>query len=213
MTGFYWLLILFGPAAVIVAANWWLGLWSNLVTLVNLVLAGLIATSFHRNVSNWMLNVDFTWQLIADFVSLWLLFALSFIILRSLTESFSRYRLRFDPMVEMVGRSLGSLAVGVFYVVFASYSLLIAPLPPNDINAFGEKGVYPESAWGGAVDYMSRNSLSAHRTSAWFGDVPENVAGEFRPAGSVNDFKTFGDELRKRIDRSPNLRLPKGARN
>jgi hypothetical protein len=206
MSGQLWLVILLGSAAVIVAANWWQGLWSNMVTLVNMFLAALVATSFYRNVANAMLNVDESWKLIADFVSIWLLFAVVFIFFRSITETLSKYRLRFDSVTELVGRSILSLAIGALYFTFTSYTLVIAPLPLEHAQAFDNKNIYPESAWASAIDYMSRNSLAASPTSAWFGDIS---SGEnCRPAGGINDLKEFGDQIRFRISDQTNLRMP-----
>lgn len=204
MSGTVWLLILVSLGLIVAAANWWLGAWSNLVTLVNLVLAGLIATSFYTNVSNAMLRLDPSWVNVVDFVSIWGLFALSFIILRGCTELLSRYRLRFHPVVEMVGRSLGALAVGFLFVSFACYTLLLAPLPLSAAEGLKARGFYPETAWGDLADSLSTGSLAAHADSQWFGKAASG--GDHRRAGPTGDVGFFGDRLRQRIDQSTNLR-------
>ena len=89
MSGNLWMLIIFGSILLIAVSNWWLGFWSNLVSLVNILLAGLVATSLYQNVSNAMLRTDSSWILVVDFVSVWLLLAFTCILLRGLTEQLS----------------------------------------------------------------------------------------------------------------------------
>ncbi len=204
MSGTVWLSILIAIGLIIAASNWWLGAWSNLITLVNLVLAGLIATSFFTNVSNTMLRLDPSWVNVVDFVAIWLLFAFSFIALRGITELLSRYRLRFHPVVELVGRSIGALAVGFLFVSFTCYTLLFAPLPISAEMGFRARGVYPELAWGELADRLSTGSLAAHASSKWFGQAVSG--GDHRRVGTTGDVGFFGDRLRRRIDRSTNLR-------
>lgn len=205
MTGTLWLLILGTMVVTIAAANWWLGMWSNLVTFVNVLLSGLIATSFYHIAANHFIMLDSSWIHVIDFTMIWFLFAGSFVGLRSLTELFSRYRMRFHPLLEVVGRSVGCVANGVLFVCFACFTLLFAPMSLDDAAAFQDKGLYPESAWAALVDLLSQSSLEAHGQSAWFG----NTATPNRPMGSVDLYQTMGDALRKSVSESTNLRIVK----
>jgi hypothetical protein len=141
---------------------------------------------------------------VVDFVAIWLLFALSFVALRGITELLSRYRLRFHPVVEMVGRTVGSLAVGFLLVAFTAYTLLLAPMTTDAANSFRNRGFYPELAWGQLVDHLSMTSLAAHPQSQWFGQA--NSGGDHRRVGPTGDVQAFGDGLRSRIAQSTNLR-------
>lgn len=205
MTGTLWLVLLISLVVVVAAANWWLGLWSNLITGVNLLLAGMVATSLYQNLANSVIRLDSSWVHVVDFTMLWVLFVFSFVVLRSLTEVLTRYRLRFHPVLEMVGRTLGSLAVGILFVCFASFTLQLAPFSPIDSDAFGNKGIYPESAWVGMMDFLSNGSLAADGESASFG----KSGRDNRRMGTVDQYQAMGDSIRASINKSTNLRAVK----
>ena len=116
---------------LVIASTWWFGLWSNFITLVNLVLAGLIATSFYSNVVALLLKWMETYAVLIEFVSFWLTFAVAFIVLRAATDFLSSIRLKFDNLTELIGRSLLSVAIAVVFVCIACFSLQLAPLPPH----------------------------------------------------------------------------------
>ncbi len=114
-----------------VASTWWFGLWSNLLTLVNLLLSALIATSFYQNLLFQMNTQMPTYAVLLPFISVWLLFVLSFIIFRALTDSLSGLQLKFDKITELTGRSLLALTVAWVLVCFVSFTLQMAPLPTD----------------------------------------------------------------------------------
>src|SRR6187401_1398162 len=93
------LLLIFG---IVVAALWPQGLWSCAVTLVNLLLAMLIATSLYEPVCDFLEGngaKSFTYLL--DFLVLWLLFVVAFGILRAVTDGLSGSKVKFIMPVEM----------------------------------------------------------------------------------------------------------------
>src|ERR1044072_6172093 len=130
---FLFLFLIFAGAA---AALWFQGLWSAAVTVVNLLMAMMIATSFFEPVARMIEGFgagSFTYLL--DFVVLWLLFFFSFAVLRVITDSLSQTQVGFDLPVEMAGRSLLAIFCGWLMVCFVAFSLQTAPL--NSANPLG----------------------------------------------------------------------------
>jgi hypothetical protein len=151
---------------VVAAATWWFGLWSNLITLVNLLLSGLIASSVYQNVADQINEFQPSFALLVDFISVWLVFILSFMVLRSITDTLSGYRMVFHPLVEMSGRTILSLWIAGVFVCFTFFTLQLAPL---DRDFFGDKSADPrevpgtlfDRSWLAFIHSRSRGALSS----------------------------------------------------
>lgn len=152
------LVILFAAEAMLVRE----GTWSNVLTLINVILAGIIATCYFEPLAAWIEGLhdwfgSITYAL--DFFSIWLLFALSFAILRAITDQLSKVRVRFKKPVEYVGSSLSASLVGFVLVCFTAMSLHTAPLSKNFMNGaispVNDKpvflGIAPDHVWLGFV--------------------------------------------------------------
>ena len=179
---------------LVVASTWWFGLWSNLITLVNLILAGMVATSFYSNLAAKLMSLQPTYRLLMEFVALWLVFAITFFVLRGLTDVLSSMRLKFDPLTETIGRSLLSLAIACVFISFTVFSLHLGPLPPSmfpdsNLDDFTKdtmlmgfspdelsrdnqfpsvSAIGPDKLWGGFVRGCSRGSFAASREKGLF---------------------------------------------
>lgn len=126
-------LFLFLLFLIVGAALWFQGLWSNAVTLINLIFAMLIATNFWEPICTLLEGFglgSFTYLL--DFVLLWFLFAFFFLILRLISDMLSRTRVKFEMPVEMAGRSLLAIWCAWLFVCFTAFSLQMAPLNSQD---------------------------------------------------------------------------------
>lgn len=158
-------LILVGTAAGV----WFQGLWSAAITLVNMLLAMIIATSFYEPVVTAIEGVDaaksFTYLL--DFVVLWLLFAIAFGVLRAIADMLSKKQIKFDLPVEMAGRSILALWCGWLMVCFVAFSLHLAPL--NSVSPLGAFAtptaktmgpLAPDRMWIGFMYSRSRGALA-----------------------------------------------------
>lgn len=200
-----------------VASTWWFGLWSNLITLVNLILAGLIATSFYENANYELLARMRSFYYVLPFVTLWLLFGLSFMILRGLTDFLSSMRLKFDPITELVGRSLLSLMVALVLISFVSFTLQYAPLRQSLFSDSPIAGapLGPDKLWLGFVRGCSNGSLSytAEETSIFPPyTATRTVNGqtekfEVRSFDPTDSFFQKGSDLRDAISKSATLRV------
>ncbi len=111
-----------------VGALWFHGLWSNLLTLVNLLLAMMVAFNYFELLGGFlekqMPDNDYLW----DFVSLWALFLISFGIMRLLSDLLSRRRVVFQFWVETVGRSILAVVVAWLFISFVCATLQTAPM-------------------------------------------------------------------------------------
>jgi hypothetical protein len=149
---------------ITVASTWWFGLWSNLISLVNVLLSAMIATSFYENTSFELEQRLTSYASILPFISIWLLFALTFVFLRGLTDLLSGMRLKFDAVTELVGRSLMSIFVAGVFVGFVSFTLQMAPLRPSlfssDVSSATAAPIGPDQLWISFVRNLSTGSLS-----------------------------------------------------
>ena len=59
---------------LIVASTWWFGLWSNLVTLINLFISSLVASSIYQPIATELENINASYRLLYDFIAVWLVF-------------------------------------------------------------------------------------------------------------------------------------------
>lgn len=152
-----------------IAATWWMGLWSNLITLVNFLLAAMVASSFYEPMASRFEDMLPEYTYVSDFVCVWAIFILSFIALRAATEMLSSVRLKFDEITELVGRSLLSLWLACSFVAFTCFTLHMAPLPPNafqkDVSS-RTLGIGPDRSWLAFVQSRSRGALSEVQNSS-----------------------------------------------
>lgn len=170
-------LFLFVVFIMCVAMLWNEGMWSNAITLVNVTLAGLIATNFFeplaRKFDGWVPDYTYLW----DFLAIWGLFALSIGLLRGATDLISRHRVRFKMPVEHTGRVIFAIWVGWIMVGFTAFSFHLAPLGPSPFKgAFAKKpdsacfmGMAPDRQWLAFAQKCSRGSLSRSHTK---GELP-----------------------------------------
>jgi len=162
-------LFLFLILAITAAAVWFQGLWSAAVTLVNLLLAMIIATSFYEPICTAIEGIGAakSYTYLLDFVVLWLLFAIVFAVLRAITDSLSKKQVQFEMPVEMAGRSLLAVVCGWVMVCFVAFSLQMAPLnSPNPLGAWSSPSAKtfgpasPDRLWMGFMHSRSQGAFA-----------------------------------------------------
>ena len=156
---------------LIVASTWWFGLWSNLITLINLLLASMLASSIYEPVSDLLLGINKSYRLLYDFIAIWLVFLLAYFILRGITDVASGYRLKFDKITELVGRSILSVWIAGVFICFSFFTLQLAPLKPNTYSENvpkSEMGTIPDRMWLAFIQSRSRGALSASKAKGLF---------------------------------------------
>lgn len=107
------------------------GIWSNVVRLINVITAGLLAMTFFeplaRALDGWQPSYTYMW----DFLSLWGLFSVFLLIFREITDRVSRVNVRFLKIVDRIGGVVLSLWIGYAMVCFTMMTLHTAPLGRN----------------------------------------------------------------------------------
>lgn len=114
------------------------GLWSNTITLFNILISGLVAFGFYGPLAIFVdekLNGEFTYVL--DFVCIWGLFVISMVLLGALTKLASSSRMRFRNPIDPTGSTImGELASWVL-AAFVMATLHAAPMPGVDAFSGG----------------------------------------------------------------------------
>lgn len=208
-------LLALGIVVLIMGSTWWFGLWSNILNLLNFFIAALVASSFYENLAYTLEGFDPSYQYLTEFVSLWAIFVASFVFLRLVTDILSPVRLRFNPLVDYIGRTVVCLWLALSFLSFAFFSLHLAPLAPDAIYADPnqkELGIGPDRLWLAMIQSRSRGALSAYRQSNIFGDYqltahPDDLNLDARVFDPQGNFIFEQAARRLRISKNTTLRV------
>ena len=154
----------------VIASTWWFGIWNNVLTLVNMILAGLIASAFYEGLAGMLQQSMGGYGDLVDFLAVWILFVVSFILLRTLTDITSSRKLNFDPLVEMIGQSVLSIWIACVFLAFTLFTLHLSPLTPSDFQANATDstlGIGPDRMWLAFIQSRSRGALSASKSASF----------------------------------------------
>jgi len=165
-------LLLFVVFIACVAMMWNEGLWGNALTLLNVTVAGLIATNYFEPLAYFFEGNIPSYTYFCDFLALWALFVFVYGVLRTVTDLVARRKVRFRMPVEQGGRVFFALWAGWIMVGFTAMSLHLAPLPaapfggsfypsnqpPGESTTF--LGLAPDRQWLAFVQTVSRGSLA-----------------------------------------------------
>jgi hypothetical protein len=162
------LLIFIGVAA----GCWFQGLWSCAINFINLMFAGLIATNFWEPICSQLEdNAGKEYTYVYDILVLWILFAISYALLRAITNSLSPHRVEFHPYVELGGRSVLALMCSWVFLCFTTFALQTAPIPAEPFGAWASPldatfmGFSPDLQWASFAQHRSRFAYSRTRSS------------------------------------------------
>ncbi len=160
----YWLfyaIVIFAGLAMTVRE----GLWSNTLTLINITIAGIVAFAFYSPIVIYldeMSDGEHTYWL--DFAVIWVLYAATIVILRSLAAAASKTRMRFKHPIDPIGGPLVGLMAAWVLAAFTLATLHLSPMPKD---AFSGKLVTasdvesasgvtaPDAAWMRFMERMS----------------------------------------------------------
>jgi hypothetical protein len=152
---------------LIVAATCWLqGLWNSVVTLINLLLAMMLAFNYFEPAAQLIEGYEPSFTYLLDFLCLWGVFFLAFGILRVATDVLSRKRIMFEFWTETVGRSVIALWIAWLFVGFVCASLHTAPLGAHPMgfqrtpDSGNFLGMAPGRHWLAFMQSRSRGALS-----------------------------------------------------
>lgn len=160
--------ILFGVWIVCIAMLWNEGMWNNCITLVNVLFAALVAMNYWEPAADFLNEKMPSYTYVLDFLALWFLFFIAYIVLRGITDAMSKTRVKFAPPVETAGSIVCVLITGWIMVCFTLSSLHTAPLARTAIKGSFQAepmsnnflGMAPDRMWLGFVQHRSKNALS-----------------------------------------------------
>ncbi len=157
---------------IVAAAMWFQGLWNSIVTLINLLLAMMLAFNFFEPLADLIDKQDRSYTYLVDFLVLWGLLVVSFGLLRLCSDVLSRKRVTFDFWTETVGRSIVAIWVAWLFVGFTCASLHTAPLGTHPLGfqptptAGNFMGMAPGRGWLAFMQSRSRGALSRGESDA-----------------------------------------------
>lgn len=181
------------------------GLWSNTLTLINILISGLMAFGLYSPLVAYLdeeqTSGQHTYWL--DFAILWAIFAVSMLVCRTLTATFSKTRMRFKhPIDPYGGPAVGLLAAWVL-AAFTMATLHTSPMPKD---AFGgslvsdsdvDKAFFltsPDAAWIRFVATMS----------------DPNAFGSARTDRFSTKFVKIYSERREKFEKAPSMIVKRG---
>jgi len=206
---------------IVAACNWWFGLWSNLIVFINVLMAGLVATSFYENLQFQLYELEPSYLLLWTFIAQWILFAVTYFLLRGFTDGLSSMRLKFDKTTEMVGRSLFSLLVAWTFICFVAFTLQRAPLPKTWFpDGAKSQALGPDWMWVGFIRSRSTGALAytAEETALFPAYEPkvtrngQELTFEVREFDPINVYISDGAFFRRSVAESEQLRVIPPAR-
>src|SRR5262249_19942223 len=107
------------------------GLWSNTITLVNVITAAFLATNYFEPLADFFDRQEPSLGYVWDFFAIWLIFVVAVSVLRAATDYVSAVKVRFYLPVERVGGLLMAVWVSWIMLCFTTATLHTAPLARN----------------------------------------------------------------------------------
>ncbi len=148
-----------------------------MITLINFTFAAMIASNWFEPLADQLEGKGvYTFNL--DFLCLWLLFFVSFGFMRLFTDLMSKFRIKFNTIVEMTGRSILSIWIACAFICFFSFSVHTAPLTETPFGGRFQPtpqsrnflGIGPDRMWLGFLQNRSRGAFAESRTGL-FGEL------------------------------------------
>jgi hypothetical protein len=158
------------------------GLWSNTITLVNLITSALVATNYFEPVADFLDKQEPSFHYVWDFAAIWLLFGITMVVLRAATDYLSKIKVRFILPLDRAGGILMAVWASWVMVCFATMTLHTAPLARHFLGgAFQQQpdsemffGLAPDRRWLAWVHRESKGGLARFR-----GVAPFDPQGDF----------------------------------
>ncbi len=144
------------------------GLWSNLLRLCNIVTSGLLAIGL----SGWIFGmIREQWsgfKFIGLFLSIWLIFDLSYLILHALCKAISHVKVRFIGVVDHWGGIVVATFNGFIFLGFALFTMHVAPLAPSFLwGGFHSDGQILDTTWGKLAEHVSNSVYPGEEQFTW----------------------------------------------
>jgi hypothetical protein len=184
--------LLFVIFVAVVASLYTEGMWGNAIRLVDVVTSALIATNYFEPMANWvegMASMLKTYTYAMDFLCLWGLFAVSMIVLRGITDTVCKVKVRFLKIADQIGSVAFACLVAWVVVSFATFTLHTAPLSKNFLfGGFQSQsrmmlGLAPDRAWMSFARSVSKGAFARSPVTAF--DPQGQFASEYEARRST----------------------------
>jgi hypothetical protein len=146
------------------------GLWSCAINVINLTIAGLVATNYFEPLAQMADGSGSNYMM--DSIMLWALFAVTYIVLRLITHMISEYDVNFIKPVDIAGRAILGIWCGWLFVCFAAFTMVTAPIGASPMGAWERPDansflmMAPERQWLAFAQSRSMGALSNSNSGA-----------------------------------------------
>lgn len=155
---------------VVAGMNWWVGTWNAMINLINFFISALIASSFYEPLASLLESFAGTYALVIDFVAIWILFAVSFGILRGTTDFLTNYQLQMNRWVDYSIRTVLSIWLAAGFACFTFFTFHLAPLPRDQYDVPSTEKLFgfgPDQMWMAFIQSRSRGALAESKDAAF----------------------------------------------
>lgn len=169
--------ILLALFIICVAASWFQGTWGNIITILNMSFAAMIGFNYFEPLANQLDKATKKPEL-SEFICLWGLFLVTFLLLRLFTDFLSRKRVKFEFWTETVARSITAIWIGWIFVGIVCASLHVAPLGPSPM------GFQPSPTSGNFLGFSPGKQWLAFMHTRSQGALSKSQPNTFDPDGT-----------------------------
>jgi uncharacterized membrane protein required for colicin V production len=143
------------------------GMWGNAIRLINMLMAMLLAVNFWEPLAAFLENsIGKSFTYFWDFLALWLLFLVFFVIFRIATSYVSRVKVKFLGLADRIGSEFFAAVIGFLLIGFTLMTLHTAPLKEEflfggfDPHGSNFVGMAPDKTWLHYMNYASQGPFS-----------------------------------------------------
>ncbi|MDO4573884.1 MAG: CvpA family protein [Planctomycetia bacterium] len=149
------------------------GLWNNTIRILNFVFAATLATSLGEPVAKLLCSLFGAAYFYYNYLALWLVFALAYMLLHELTRRLSQVEVKFHSQANLYGGYAASALLSFLFLSFALFAMHQAPLGEHflfggfDQNSRMFFGTAPDRQWHDYMSWVSRGAYSAGQGTAF----------------------------------------------
>lgn len=132
---------------IMFAVVWGQCFWSSLITSINIVLASLMAFNYAIPLSNLINEQAPDWSGFTEFLCIWVVFLVVFMILKVITEKISKLPPRMGPKYDKALDVFGCVLVSTVMWGWIAFTLFAAPIGTDSFAKMkGADGFSPTGA-------------------------------------------------------------------
>lgn len=159
------------------------GLWSNTITLINIIISGIVAFGFFSPLAVYFDEMtDGQYTYLMDFLVIWALYVVTMLVCQSITRAASKTRMRFKHPIDPVGGPAVALIAAWVMGSFVMATLHASPMPKD---AFGGKLALSDS------DVDTASSIGSPDL-AWLRFMEQMSAPDALGSGGTGKFTARG---------------------